>query len=110
MKYLLMTLAIVMLFVGPALAADHGNLSQSQMAKLGLSGMTQMSDSQGTAVRGMGCCFPVIAVGISSAKAGCASACDTQIALGQCSASVGNLAKASCFGCCALATGFSCAK
>ncbi len=54
MKYLLMTLAVVMMFAGPALAADHGNLSQSQLAKLGLSGMAVMSDTQGTAVRGMG--------------------------------------------------------
>lgn len=54
MKYLLMTLAIVMMFAGPALAADHGNLSQSQLAKMGLSGMTAMSDTQGQAVRGMG--------------------------------------------------------
>jgi len=53
MKYLLMTLAVVMLFAGSALA-DQGNLSQTQMAKLGLSGMTVMSDAQGTAVRGMG--------------------------------------------------------
>ena len=50
MKYLLMTLAIVLMFAGPALAADHGNLSQSQLAKLGLSGMTVMSDAQGTSV------------------------------------------------------------
>jgi hypothetical protein len=54
MKYLLMTLAVVMMFAGPALAADHGNLSQSQLAKMGLSGMTAMTDTQGTAVRGMG--------------------------------------------------------
>jgi len=54
MKYLLMTLAVVMMFAGPALAADHGNLSQSQLAKMGLSGMNAMSDTQGTAVRGMG--------------------------------------------------------
>ena len=54
MKYLLMTLAVIMMFAGPALAADHGNLSQSQLAKLGLSGMNAMSDSQGNAVRGMG--------------------------------------------------------
>jgi hypothetical protein len=53
MKYLLMTLAVVMMFAGPALA-DQGNLSQAQMAKYGLSGMTAMSDAQGTAVRGMG--------------------------------------------------------
>ncbi len=53
MKYLLMTLAVVMMFAGPALAGD-GNLSQSQLAKLGLSGMTVMSDTQGQAVRGMG--------------------------------------------------------
>ncbi len=54
MKYLLMTLAVVMIFAGPALAADQGNLSQAQLAKLGLSGMAIMSDAQGTAVRGMG--------------------------------------------------------
>jgi hypothetical protein len=54
MKYLLMTLAVVMMFAGPALAADHGNLSQSQLAKMGLSGMNSMSDTQGTAVRGSG--------------------------------------------------------
>jgi len=54
MKYLLMTLAVVMIFALPALAADQGNLSQASLAKMGLSGMTVMSDAQGTAVRGMG--------------------------------------------------------
>ena len=61
MKYLLMTLAVVMMFAGPALAAN-GNLSQSQMAKLGLSGMTAMSDVQGNSVRGMGCVLPKVSV------------------------------------------------
>jgi hypothetical protein len=53
MKYLLMTLAVLMIFAAPVLA-DNGNLSQNQLAKLGLSGMSAMSDAQGTAVRGMG--------------------------------------------------------
>jgi hypothetical protein len=53
MKYLLMTLAVVMICAGPVLASD-GNLSKAQLAKMGLSGMAVMSDDQGTAVRGMG--------------------------------------------------------
>jgi hypothetical protein len=66
MKYLLMTLAVVMIFAAPVLA-DNGNLSQNQLAKLGLSGMSAMSDAQGNAVRGMG--FSV-AFGASFAKQG----------------------------------------
>jgi hypothetical protein len=66
MKYLLMTLAVVMIFAAPVLA-DNGNLSQNQLAKLGLSGMSSMSDAQGTAVRGMG--FS-LAFGASYAKQG----------------------------------------
>lgn len=54
MKYLLMTLAVVMIFAVPTLAADQGNLTQNNLAKMGLSGMTVMSDAQGTAIRGMG--------------------------------------------------------
>jgi hypothetical protein len=54
MKYLLMILAVVMIFAAPALAADQGNLSQNAMAKMGLSGISVMSDVQGTSIRGMG--------------------------------------------------------
>ena len=53
MKYLLMTLAVVMIFAAPALAAD-GNVSSAALAKMGLSGLSVMSDDQGAAVRGMG--------------------------------------------------------
>jgi hypothetical protein len=53
MKYLLMTLAVVVIFAGQALATD-GNLSNDMLAKMGLSGMSVMSDAQGAAVRGMG--------------------------------------------------------
>ena len=53
MKYVLVTLAVVALFAGQALASD-GNLSQDMLSKMGLSSMNVMSDTQGTAVRGMG--------------------------------------------------------
>jgi len=52
MRYLLAILAVLGLFVGQAMAAD-GNVSQDTLAKMGLS-MQTMTDSQGTAVRGMG--------------------------------------------------------
>jgi len=52
MKYLLMILAIVMIFAGQALAAD-GNVSHDLLTKMGLSSLNVMSDAQGTAVRGM---------------------------------------------------------
>lgn len=53
MKYLLMIIAVVMIFAAPALASD-GNVSNDNLAKMGLSGMNVMSDAQGTAVRGLG--------------------------------------------------------
>ena len=53
MRYLLMSLAVLTIFAAPVLA-DQGNLSHSQLAKMGLSGMSIMSDAQGTSVRGMG--------------------------------------------------------
>jgi hypothetical protein len=54
MKYLLMTLAVIAFLAVPVLASDQGTLSRNDLSKLGLSGMTVMSDAQGTAVRGMG--------------------------------------------------------
>jgi len=53
MKYLLMIIAVVMIFAAPVLAND-GNVSNDTLAKMGLSGMNAMSDAQGTSVRGMG--------------------------------------------------------
>jgi hypothetical protein len=53
MKYVLPILAVVALFAGQAMAAD-GNVSSNMLAKMGLSNMQVMSDSQGTAVRGQG--------------------------------------------------------
>ena len=53
MKYVLMALAAVAIFAAPSLAAD-GNVSNEMLAKMGLSGISVMSDDQGTAVRGMG--------------------------------------------------------
>ncbi len=64
MKYLLMTLAVLVIFAAPVLA-DQGNLSHNQLAKLGLSGMSAMSDAQGQAVRGMGFCFTKNTVNVS---------------------------------------------
>jgi hypothetical protein len=55
MKYVLPILALVALFAGQAMAGD-GNVSQDMLAKMGLSGMQTMSDTQGSAVRGMGFC------------------------------------------------------
>ena len=50
----LVTFAAVMCFAAlPAYSAD-GQLSQSSLARLGLSGMTPISDGQGLEVRGMG--------------------------------------------------------
>ena len=54
MKTLLVVLAVLVFCVSPALAVDNGNVSHNALAKMGLSGMNVMSDSQGTAVRGMG--------------------------------------------------------
>ncbi|HEY4760715.1 MAG TPA: hypothetical protein VIH42_09055 [Thermoguttaceae bacterium] len=54
MKYVMMILAVVVMFAGQSLAADQGNLSQNELAKLGLSNMSIMNDAQGTMVRGMG--------------------------------------------------------
>ena len=53
MRYLLITLAVLLIFAAPVLA-DQGTVSHNQMAKMGLSGMTAMSDAQGATVRGMG--------------------------------------------------------
>jgi hypothetical protein len=55
MKFVLPILAVVALFAGQAMAAD-GNVSNDQLAKMGLSNMQVMSDAQGTAIRGMGYC------------------------------------------------------
>lgn len=67
MRYLLVVLAVLGLFVGQAMAAD-GTVSSAALAKMGLSSMQPMNDAQGTSVRGMG--FGVI-LGASYAKVGC---------------------------------------
>jgi hypothetical protein len=91
MKYLLMTLAVVMIFAAPALAADRGNLSQDNLAKMGLSGMTVMSDVQGTSVRGMGF---ALAYGASYAKTHNAGTVNGYLAAGNTVAAGANLSVA----------------
>ncbi len=57
MKY---TLAIAALLVAAAAGnafAEEGRVSQSQLAELGLPGMTAMSDAQGAEIRGQGFAF-----------------------------------------------------
>jgi hypothetical protein len=80
MKYVLLTLAVVALFAGQALATD-GNVSQNMLSKMGLSGMKVMSDTQGTAIRGMG--FVAVS-GSSTVRLGFNVATDNYIASGHC--------------------------
>jgi len=49
----LLTFAAVLCFAVPAYSAD-GQISQSSLARLGLAGMTSLSDAQGLEVRGLG--------------------------------------------------------
>ncbi len=84
MKYLLMTLAVLLIFSAPVLA-DQGNLSRQQLAKMGLSGMSVMNDLQGTSVRGMGCVFVSgrsVAVLLGSSAVSGFSATGGQLAVG----------------------------
>ena len=54
MKTLVVALAVLVFCFSPALASDNGNVSHDALAKMGLSTMKVVPDSQGTAVRGMG--------------------------------------------------------
>jgi hypothetical protein len=90
MKYLLMSIAVIMIFAAPVLA-DQGNLSQQQLAKMGLSGMTVMSDMQGTSVRGMGTVFVSgrsVAILLGSSGASGFSATGGQLAAGSSASAV----------------------
>src|ERR1700676_5352349 len=51
MKTLLSIASVLVLSAAPAMAGD-GHLSQKSLAKMGLSGMQVMTDSQGMSVRG----------------------------------------------------------
>lgn len=53
MKNLLAILAVVALSAGAAVAGD-GNVPQSTLSSMGLSGLKSMTDTQGLNVRGMG--------------------------------------------------------
>ena len=68
MRSLLMVCAVVCLALvaGVATAATPGQVSDATLASFGLSGMQQMSDAQGTHVRGMG--FAAVS-GFSAARA-----------------------------------------
>jgi hypothetical protein len=51
----IVTFAAVMCFMTlPALRADEGQLSQSSLSRLGLSGMAPISDDEGLEIRGTG--------------------------------------------------------
>lgn len=52
MKSLIALASVAMLAVTPAFAAE-GHVSNNSLAKMGLSGMKAMADSQGTQIRGL---------------------------------------------------------
>ena len=56
MKYTLAIAALLVAAAGNAFA-EEGQVSQSQLAELGLPGMTAMSDAQGAEIRGQGFAF-----------------------------------------------------
>ncbi|HEY4759430.1 MAG TPA: hypothetical protein VIH42_02500 [Thermoguttaceae bacterium] len=66
MRYVLLTLALVALFVGQAVAND-GNVSKATLEKMGLSAMKTMTDADATSIRGSGF---AIAWGHSTAAGG----------------------------------------
>jgi hypothetical protein len=57
MKTLVVLACGVAVSCAPALAAD-GNVSHSSLSKMGLSGMTQMTDQRGSSIRGQAVFFP----------------------------------------------------
>ena len=54
MKY---TLAILAMFVCASAMAEEGRVSQAQLADFGLAGMSDISDAEGTEIRGQGFAF-----------------------------------------------------
>jgi hypothetical protein len=66
MRYVIAVLALVALLAVPAMAYD-GNVSQTTLAKMGLSGMKTMSDADGALIRGSG--FALV-FGFSNATGG----------------------------------------
>lgn len=61
MKTLVVVAFVVALSIAPALAAD-GKVSHSSLAKMGLSGMTHMTDQQGSSIRGRAVHFPPVPI------------------------------------------------
>jgi hypothetical protein len=94
MKTLLSIASVLVLSAAPALAGD-GQVSHKSLAKMGLSGMQTMTDSQGMKIRGTSI---AVAAGGSIAfigtKGGGAASVNTYFAAGSHSASGDNLSGA----------------
>src|SRR5579863_5317482 len=74
MKILFALATVVALSAAPAFAAD-GHVSRHSLAKMGLSGMTSMSDAQGTAIRGLSI---AVVTGDSNVNLGFGNSADSQ--------------------------------
>ena len=61
MKTLVMLACMVAVSSAPALAAD-GSVSRSSLSKMGLSGMTHMTDQQGSSIRGQAVFYPPVPI------------------------------------------------
>jgi hypothetical protein len=93
MKTLLSVAALVVFAVAPAMAGD-GRVPQQSLAKMGLSGMQTMSDSQGMAVRGQSAYASGTSFAIQFGGGGAAGSINTSSASGGTSASQNNFSVA----------------
>ena len=57
MKYTLAIATVLVAAIAGNALAEEGQVSQAQLAEMGLPGMTAMSDAQGTEIRGQGFAF-----------------------------------------------------
>jgi hypothetical protein len=93
MKTLLSVAALVVFAVAPAMAGD-GHVSHQSLAKMGLSGMQVMSDSQGMAVRGQFAIASGTSFAFQSGQGGVAGSINTSTGIGKHSASQSNFSVA----------------
>jgi hypothetical protein len=93
MKTLLSIAAVVVLAASSAMAGD-GRVSQQSLAKMGLSSMQQMSDSQGMHVRGQFAIASGTSFAIQFGGGGAAGSVNTSTGVGNHSASQSNFSVA----------------
>jgi hypothetical protein len=93
MKTLLSVAALVVLAGSSAMAAD-GRVSHQSLNKMGLSGMTVMSDAQGMAVRGQFAIASGTSFAIQFGGGGAAGSVNTSTGVGNKSASQNNFSVA----------------